>query len=262
MSILRILLTSALAWQLMGAPAVAGPQSDSTAKQPGYLASYWHNGLALAKSPLHWKADQWVTAGASVTLTGIILGMDEPLSQPVFDWDNKSGNHFGKTGAIAGGVLGQLGISGGAYGAGLLTHNRSLQNFALDNLQAQVFTGGLTFITKELFHRSRPYNAQGAYQWKGPFKGSGDAYQSFFSGHSSLAFSTATMIFLHSKRRWWVGLASYGAASAIAASRIQQQKHWLSDVVMGAIVGSAVSAYVYRLQEQRRHPEPALKALP
>jgi len=145
-------------------------------------------------------------------------------------------------------------------GAGLVAHNKPLQNFALDNLQAQAYTGGLTFIVKELMHRERPIEGNGAYKWHGPFKGGGN--ESFFSGHTSLSFCTATMIYLHSHRKWWVGVISYTMATGVAVSRMQKQMHWASDVVVGAFVGTAVATFVYNQQEKRREFNKKLLIIP
>ena len=61
---------------------------------------------------------------------------------------------------------------------------------------------------------------------------------SFPSGHAATAFMGAA--FLHSqlreKDRAWA-LAGYGLALATAVLRLYQNKHWLSDVVAGAVIG-------------------------
>lgn len=231
-------------------------------KRIGYIGSYWHNSIGLIASPLHWHGDEWAKAGGTLVVTGVIISMDEPISEPFFKWQTNTGTVFGKTGRFVGSIPVQLGISGVALGAGAIAHNKHLQNFALDNFQAQVFTGGLTWLAKEIAHRSRPYTGQGAYSWHGPFSNAGNDNQSFFSGHASLAYSTATMIFLHSKKKWWVGLLSYTAATGVAISRMQKQAHWASDVVLGSVIGSAVATFVYKQQEKRRNPVQKLKILP
>ena len=241
--------------------ALCAMPDSSKPKGTSYLGSYWTNGIELIKSPVHWNADQWIVAGSSVALTGLLISMDEAVSQPFFKWTNNTGQKFGEIGDVAGGVPFQLGISGLALGAGLIVKNKPLQNFALDNVQAQLYTGGITVLVKELFHRARPETGLGAYAWYGPFKGRNN--ESFFSGHTSLSFCTATMIFLHSHRKWWVGVLSYSGATAIGLSRMQQQKHWSSDVVMGAVVGAAVAGFVYKQQEKRRQGlVNKMKALP
>lgn len=248
---------------LCAAPVGLCAQETDTAAAPkktGYIASYWHNGIGLIASPIHWNGDDWAKFGGTVVITGLTILMDEAIAEPFFNWQTSTGKAFGDAGYTIGSVPFQLGLSGAALGVGALARNKPLQNFALDNLQAQIFTGGLTVFVKEIAHRSRPREGLGAYEWGGPFDNFGN--QSFFSGHSSVAFSTATMIFLHSKKKWWVGLISYGVATGVSLSRMQRQAHWGSDVLLGAVVGSAISTYVYKQQEKRRNPAQKLKIIP
>jgi membrane-associated phospholipid phosphatase len=58
---------------------------------------------------------------------------------------------------------------------------------------------------------------------------------SFPSGHSSVSFATATV--LQRDLGWKVGVPAYGLATYVAASRIQDKRHFLSDVTFGAAIG-------------------------
>jgi membrane-associated phospholipid phosphatase len=49
---------------------------------------------------------------------------------------------------------------------------------------------------------------------------------------------------------WTVGLPAYVAAGLVGASRIQQNKHFLSDVIAGATVGYIVGRTVVRVNSQ------------
>ena len=66
---------------------------------------------------------------------------------------------------------------------------------------------------------------------------------SFPSGHTANAFAVARLIQREHSSRW--ALPFYVAAGYTAAGRIEEGRHYLSDVAMGAamglIVGSAVS---------------------
>lgn len=236
----------------VGVQDTQAADSDSSKQGPhtGYLASYWYNAVGLVASPLHWRGDDWAKFGGTVAISSVIISMDEPLSQPFFDWQTTTGKNIGNAGQFLGNGATQFSISGLAIGAGLIAHNKPLQHFGLDNLQAQLYTAGLTVFIKELMHRERPSEGNGSFEWHGPFKGAGN--ESFFSGHTSMSFCTATMIFLHSHKKWWVGVLSYGLASGVAVSRMQKQAHWASDVAVGAVVGSAVANFVYKQQEKRR----------
>lgn len=229
-------------------------------KSTTYFASYPQNMVAVAKAPLHWSEDQWFQFGGSVIVVGVLVPMDEVLNIPFENWTTPGAEAFGNAGDIVGGAPFQFGLTGAAMGVGLITKNKKWQNFALDNLQAQIFTGGLTWVFKELTHRARPESGSGNFAWYGPFNGHSN--KSFFSGHTSLSFSTATMVFLHTGKKWWVGALSYGTATAVGISRMQKQKHWASDVVAGALMGTTVANFIYTQQEKRRKKVSKLKTLP
>ena len=240
-----------LGWQQTAHAQVS--KSDTA----NYLQSYWYNGIGLLKRPLHFNAEQWITASGSLVFVGSMIALDEPINIPLQTWNSPGAVQFGKAGDAAGGLPVQLGISGSAILLGSVAKQPGLLQFGLDNLQAQAMTGGVTLLVKNLFHRARPETGNGAFRWYGPINGWGN--ESFYSGHTAMAFSTANMIFLHSKKKWWVGVLSFGAATAVGISRMQQQKHWSSDVVMGAIMGTAISSWVYKQQEKRRTARKQLK---
>lgn len=82
---------------------------------------------------------------------------------------------------------------------------------------------------------------------------------SFPSGHSSTAFATATS--LAYSYGPWVGVPMFGLATFVAASRVSQEVHWLSDVVAGAVLGiywGRASA----LTTERNHKEPTTMIYP
>lgn len=74
--------------------------------------------------------------------------------------------------------------------------------------------------------------------------GSADDKLSFWSGHSSFAFSTAAaatqIARLRGRPGWkWLGLATFSAAALTGYLRVAADRHWLTDVVTGAVVGTA-----------------------
>ncbi len=255
--ILHLQLVLALFWifpyTAMGQPG----REDSSA----YFPSYYWNTLELVERPLQWKGEQWVAVGAGASFVGSMLIFDEPINATIMNWNGPFARGLGKTGDVVGGPYLQFGLSGSAILFGYLTENKPLTNFGTDNLQAQVFSAGATLLLKHLTHRERPDQFRGAAKWHGPLVGW--EHRSFSSGHTALAFSTATMAYLHSGKKWWVAVAGYGAASAIGISRMQQQQHWSSDVVMGALVGTVMSNFVFKMQERRRyHGAEILKPVP
>ena len=73
-----------------------------------------------------------------------------------------------------------------------------------------------------------------------------DGGTSFPSGHSIQAWSAATVVAneYHDNRK--VQIAAYGIASAVSVARFTGGKHYISDVLVGSILGYAIGRYVYR----------------
>lgn len=69
-------------------------------------------------------------------------------------------------------------------------------------------------------------------------------FPAFPSGHTALAFAFATVLTL-ATRRWMVGAAAVLLACLIAISRVYLGHHYPSDVLAGAVLGSAIGAAGY-----------------
>ena len=79
--------------------------------------------------------------------------------------------------------------------------------------------------------RGRPANGSGPWQFR-PFAG----YQAFPSGHAAYTFAFAGAIDAATDS-WITTTLAYSAATFTALSRVYDDRHWLSDVVVGALVG-------------------------
>ncbi len=118
-------------------------------------------------------------------------------------------------------------------------------------VMAEVFfvNFALTNLTKELVHRTRPF----VYNPDAPLsaKMQKDARRSFFSGHTStsaaLSFATAKVWTDYHPDSGWKPLVWIAAAAVPATTgylRMRGGKHFLSDVVVGMVVGAAVGVLV------------------
>ena len=66
----------------------------------------------------------------------------------------------------------------------------------------------------------------------------GSGHNSFPSGHTAIAFMTATM--LHKEYGWrspWFSIGGYTAAAVTGVSRLLNNKHWMTDIAAGAAIG-------------------------
>jgi undecaprenyl-diphosphatase len=63
---------------------------------------------------------------------------------------------------------------------------------------------------------------------------------SFPSGHAMGAFSLASVFAEFYRDKKWVGWVSYGTATLIGASRLVLGRHFPSDVIIGAVLGTSI----------------------
>ena len=111
---------------------------------------------------------------------------------------------------------------GGAFAVYLLGRFSRQPRTAMvgaDLVRAQVVEGALTQSIKAVAPRDRPDGG----------------HHSFPSGHSAASFATAKVLQDHFG--WKAGLPAYGLATYVAAARLSENHHFLSDVIFGAGIG-------------------------
>jgi membrane-associated phospholipid phosphatase len=86
-----------------------------------------------------------------------------------------------------------------------------------------------------LFGRERPFRTDDHLNFTGPKLIDRDFY-SFPSGHTTVAFALSTVLSENSKSDL-LKIVSFLPAALTAYSRIYENRHWLSDVVLGGIIG-------------------------
>ena len=125
-----------------------------------------------------------------------------------------------KPGKIVGQTPVQMGLALATYVYGRTFDAPKASHLGMDLLRAQLIDEGLTEVLKFATHRERPNH---------------ENHQSFPSGHASITFATATVIERH--LGWKYSVPGYIIASYVAASRLHDNRHYLSDVVFGSAVG-------------------------
>ena len=157
-------------------------------------------------------------------------------------------------------------ISTSMYLTGRLVKDDHLAALGLHGTEALVlgeFVGG---VLKGFIGRQRPYvtpqNSHNFGFMRG-FRG-GDQYRSFPSGHSLAAFAAAAAVSSETsdwwpRTRWIIGPALFTGATLTGVSRMYDNKHWASDVIVGAGLGTFAGLKVVRYNNA--HPGSRLEKL-
>ncbi len=131
------------------------------------------------------------------------------------------------------------------FGAlGFLTGSTREKETATMLAEALITSGTWTFLLKTVSGRERPREIDGrTSDWNGPSNVFSDepisvgGYRSFPSGHATGAWAVATILGNQYPSYRIVPILAYGGASAISYSRMVLGAHWLSDVVVGGLIG-------------------------
>ncbi|MCU7494165.1 MAG: phosphatase PAP2 family protein [Ignavibacteria bacterium] len=173
----------------------------------------------------------------------------------------------------------RLGISG-RYSFGSMDKNIIPQDILLArtlyNVAYDLFSGSADGKENHrhafLFYKSLVYTytlTEFAKNWTRRQRPDSSNMESFFSGHSATTFAAASFLsrelndYINQKMpeksipRFALKFASfsalYGWASYVAYSRMRDNKHYFSDVLIGALTGTAVSNLVYNFYITNRN---------
>jgi membrane-associated phospholipid phosphatase len=150
-------------------------------------------------------------------------------------------------------------IGASMYAAGRLSHDDHLADLGLHGTEALVVGELVGGVIKGTTGRQRPsVNPPDPYSY-GLFRGflRGDRYRSFPSGHTTSAFAAAAAVSSETSRwwpssRWIIGPVLFTGAALTGVSRMYNNRHWASDVLVGAGIGTFAGLKVVRYQHS--HP--------
>jgi hypothetical protein len=181
-----------------------------------------------------------VAAGALV----LVFPHDEAISDFVQDNSNSVTEVLAVGGEMYGSELPII-AAGAGYIIGLVMKNNKIKKTSILLAKSLLITGLIAQGLKRVFHRERPGSNNGPYEFHGP-SFSGDNL-SFPSGHTITAFTFATFIAEYTKgKSKIIPVLAYTAAALGAWSRVHDNAHWASDVIVGALVGHLVTKFILK----------------
>ena len=196
---------------------------------------------ALIKAPIGWTKKEWIIASGAMTMTTLLMVGDDRVRD--FFQSNKS--HFSEQVsyfAEKGGSQAPISLAA-TYLLGTILKNQKLKKASTLAFSSLLISGVLVQGLKQVFSRTRPYAAKNQWEFQGPGKLRGKDNVSFPSGHTAAAFSIAASISTIYDSKL-VKILAYSAATLTGLSRIHDNKHWMSDVFMGAIIGTVSGIFI------------------
>ncbi len=232
--------------------ALATTHSASAAESASFPAVVVDDVKTVFTAPASWDTEDWKTAGwATLAVVGTAVVADRPVRDFMCQQSKMSScpgaganaevsnstlttiENFGQTYA--------LGVMGGFYLAGIVTDNEKSVLVAEDLVAASVASALVNQTLKVTFNRSRPRDNLGNNDFAG-YTGLNNN-SSFPSGHTTEAFTLASVIATHYEETW-VSVLSYSMAGLVGAARMYHDAHFASDVVASAFIGTYIGKAV------------------
>jgi membrane-associated phospholipid phosphatase len=214
----------------------------------------------ISREPLFTSKDAWIAAGF-VAGTVALYPADRYFARKLQSTGNQE-NRFLRNAAADFRWMGTPGttiIGVSMYGVGRLAKVDRMADLGLHGTEALVVAQAFVTTIKGLAGRGRPeadITDARSFVFARGFKHD-DFYRSFPSGHSAAGFAAAAAVTSETSKwwpgsTWYIAPVMYGGATMIAASRMYNNKHWASDVVMGAAIGTFAGTKVVRYHHS--HP--------
>ena len=191
-------------------------------------------------APAGWDKEEWAVAAGVVTITALLMRYDDRIRD--FFQENKTEftQDLSNIAEMGGDEHTVIGV-GAAYLVGTILKNPKLKKASVLAFSSLLISGAITEATKYLAGRERPNKGGDQWQFHGPQIGG--SHMSFPSGHTTAAFALAASFSTVYDSKI-VKILAYTAATLVGLSRIHDNKHWASDVFMGAVIGTATGVFV------------------
>jgi len=203
-------------------------------RMPADLSSIGHGILIAPRNAIKINNLKWELPIAGATAALIASGADTHVN-----------NHIRSTSLVRDSArASNIGLGLELGGAGLMfaggcfhARSPSLANTGWTALEAIGAANLVTLGVKSFTNRQYPYtkNSNGEF-WEGG--------KSFPSGHAATSFAFASVIAHRYPHNLWVKVGVYGLATGVSLTRITGQKHFPSDVLVGAAIGYVTGTYL------------------
>ena len=236
-----LLFTLAALAQQSSTPVVKPAPSPATAPPPSLEKRFFKNlvrdqgAIFTAPFRLRSKDAGWLAPFGATTAA--LIATDRRTAGALSD--NAAQRRVSNTVSYFGSTYGTGAVAGGFYLYGRIKGDARARETGLLAAEALIDSGIWVAVLKTATQRTRPLEGDR----RGRFFTGGD---SFPSGHSAAAWSLATIVAHEYSDKPFIKYSAYGLATAVSVSRFTGRKHFLSDALVGSLIGYGIGRYVYR----------------
>lgn len=203
--------------------------------------------------PIRFTSTEWLYAAGLTGGVLLMMSVDQKVTNSVGRNTIKTlNNDFWDIPTRYGFVSYATVFSLTTYFTGLFTGWEKIRTTGRLLIETLFISGSAVIIIRYIAGRVRPYYNQGSWKFLG-FQNDNE-FQSFPSGHTSVAFALSTIL-AERINNFWARLGFYGMATLTATARVINNQHFLSDVFVGALLGFGAGMYVINKENERINGE-------
>jgi len=211
-------------------------------------------GAGFIKTPYYYGMDDFILSGLLIGGTALSLTFDDDIRDVVSTNHNRTMNGITYIGEKLGNAKYGMFLSSTLYLCGHFTGKNAIRETGQILAEAMLYNGIVTTGLKYILSRSRPFTNEGNFEIEAFELKKEDQYHSLPSGHTSSAFAIATVL---SERidNIYASMFFYSFAGLTAYQRIYDDRHWFSDTVLGAALGTLIGLKIVKLHEKYSHSD-------
>lgn len=246
--------STVLAAIAMAVPAAGGEPSRDSQREV-YTIDPWVDGVLIAASALG--------SGAAYALQSQLIHERCPCSPSEVNAFDRSviGNHSALADHLSDASIGAIVVAPIVFDLGALGLGPAFRQDAVVYAEVLALNQAAVTIVKYAVQRPIPRT----YAGDPTVLHSAEGYRSFYSGHVSTAFAALTAAATTASLRYetgaWPWMAAGVLGTSVAAERVLAGRHFYTDVMVGAVAGTAFGIGV-PLLHRRQRGSPRLGAMP
>jgi len=224
-------------------------------------SGFVHDFGEVFSSPVRFDGGDWLMVGAVAgTVAATAVWADAPMREYALNHRSGFSDGIVSVGDYYGKLSSGYYLGTTLYLAGVVSEDDWVRYTGRAVLEAHTFSLLITGLLKAAAGRSRPYLFEGnkRFNW---FETQNQKW-SLPSGHATAAFAISSAL---SKRidSPWASVGLYALSGITVVDRIYDDKHWLSDTILGAAIGTAVGLAVGEMinEEEKEDKKGGLESL-
>ncbi len=230
-------------------PTAAWGQTAPARSFSSDMEEVWEAFTHTVSSPARWDAGQW--ASAALVTGGLVAStaFEEDVRRSIQGSRGRVGDVLERVGFWYGTPFVTVPASLLTYVGGVAFDSDGVRDTGMMMMDVLLLVGLVQQPARMIAGRARPELGEGHLSFR-PFTTS-NARASFLSGHAWSAFGISNVV-ARQIDQGWAYATFFSLAGITAWSRLYADKHWLSDVLAGSLLGYLSSTTVWRWFEDQR----------